>query len=124
MGIFGAYGPLTYRSYVVSSLDARGFESLNIREARQNGSEEIAQDFSWVGRLDYTPISGLVLGGSAYVGDSGQGKEYAGAKADVKLSGTVADPLPWEPEYARIRPAYFDAADQRIAYLVEYLDYQ
>ena len=27
--------------------------------------------------------------------------------------------FPWEKEYARINPAYFDAADQRIAYLVD-----
>jgi hypothetical protein len=27
--------------------------------------------------------------------------------------------FPWEKEYARINPAYFDAADRRIAYLVE-----
>lgn len=26
---------------------------------------------------------------------------------------------PWEPEYARIRPSYFDYADLRVAYLVE-----
>jgi len=82
-GVFGAYGPLTYRSYVVSSLDARGFASENIRDARQNGSEEIAEDFSWVGRIDYEPLAGLVFGGSAYLGDSGQGKRYAEQKADV-----------------------------------------
>jgi hypothetical protein len=27
--------------------------------------------------------------------------------------------FPWEPEYAAIRPAYFDAADQRLGYLIE-----
>lgn len=27
--------------------------------------------------------------------------------------------FPWEPEFARIRPEYFDAADERIAHLVE-----
>jgi hypothetical protein len=27
--------------------------------------------------------------------------------------------FPWEPEYARIRPAYFDAADLRLQYLVD-----
>jgi hypothetical protein len=27
---------------------------------------------------------------------------------------------PWEPEYARINPAYFDAADVRLQYLVEH----
>src|SRR5579862_8662763 len=27
---------------------------------------------------------------------------------------------PWEPEYARINPAYFDRADERIGYLVQH----
>jgi len=27
--------------------------------------------------------------------------------------------FPWEPDYARINPAYFDAADRRVAHLVE-----
>ena len=27
--------------------------------------------------------------------------------------------FPWEPDYARIRPEYFDAADERLRYLVE-----
>jgi len=83
VGIFGSVGPVSYRTYVVTSLDATGFASNNIRDARQNGSEEIAEDFSWVGRLDYTPFAGLVLGASAYLGDSGQGHDYAGESANV-----------------------------------------
>jgi hypothetical protein len=82
-GAFGEYGPLSYRTYVVSSFDATGFASNNIRGARQNGSEEIAEDFSWVGRLDFEPVPGALIGGSAYVGDSGQGQDYAGEDADV-----------------------------------------
>ena len=82
-GVFGDWGPLSYRTYVVSSLDATGFTSENIRDARQNGSEELANDFSWVGRLDYEPIVGVLLGGSAYVGDSGQEHDYNGSEEDV-----------------------------------------
>jgi hypothetical protein len=83
IGVFGEIGPLTYRTYALSSLNALGFESENIREARQNGSEEIAHDFSWVGRVDYAPLAGLVLGGSLYLGNSGQGETYAGEEPDV-----------------------------------------
>ena len=82
-GFFGEIGPLAYRTYVVSSLDASGFASGNIRGGRQNGSQEIAENFSWVGRLDYTPIPGLLVGGSAYLGNSGQDNDYAGEGADV-----------------------------------------
>jgi hypothetical protein len=74
---------VSYRTYVVSSLDASGFSSSNIRDARQQGSEELAEDFSWVGRLDYEVMMGLVFGGSAYLGDSGQDQEFAGEEADV-----------------------------------------
>jgi len=83
VGVFGDWGPLSYRSYVVSSLDATGFTSENIRDGRQNGSEELANDFSWVGRLDYEPTAGVLLGGSAYLGDSGQEHDYNGSEEDV-----------------------------------------
>ena len=82
-GVFGEIGPVSYRTYVVSSLDASGFGSANIRDARQNGSEELANDFSWVGRVDVEPLTGLVVGGSAYLGDSGQDQDFAGEEVDA-----------------------------------------
>ena len=76
-GIFGNLGPsLSYRSYLVTSLDAKGFSDGNLRGGRQKGSKERAQDFSWVGRLDYSPRPGLLLGASAYLGDQGQGQLF------------------------------------------------
>ena len=82
-GIFGDIGPFSYRTYAVSGLDATGFASNNIRGARQNGSEELANDFAWVGRADVEPILGLLLGGSAYVGNSGQDQDFAGEEVDA-----------------------------------------
>lgn len=72
-GLFGDVGPFTYRTYVVGGLDASGFAADNgLREGRQEGSETKVEDFAWVGRLDYTGTPGLLLGASAYFGDSGQ----------------------------------------------------
>jgi hypothetical protein len=82
-GLFGEVGPVRYRMYMVSSLDASGFTSGDIREGRQEGSEEIAENFSFVGRLDYAPLNGLLAGGSVYVGNSGQNHQFSGADRDV-----------------------------------------
>jgi hypothetical protein len=72
-GIFGELGGFSYRTYVVNGLDARGFTAGGIRGGRQKGSQAKAEDWAWVGRLDWTSTPGLVAGGSLYWGDSGQG---------------------------------------------------
>jgi hypothetical protein len=72
-GVFGDLGSVSYRTYVVNGLDASGFEGDGIREGRQEGSEATAEDFAWVGRADWAIRPGLVLGGSAWLGNSGQG---------------------------------------------------
>ena len=78
-GLFGELLPgLQYRTYGLTSLNAEGFESSGIREGRQSGNREIAEDWSWVGRLDYTFVAGTLLGGSIYLGDQGQDEEYDG----------------------------------------------
>lgn len=71
-GLFGEAGPLSYRTYIVAGLNAEGFTSSGIRGGRQEGIESKAEDFAWVGRLDYRGVPGLLIGGSAYIGDSGQ----------------------------------------------------
>lgn len=76
-GFFGELVPgLTYRTYAVTGLDAKGFSSAGIRGGRQSGSIEKAENIAWVGRLDYRPLDMLTLGASAYVGDSGQHQSY------------------------------------------------
>lgn len=72
VGLFGEKGPFSYRTYLVTSMDASGFDDGGLRGGRQKGSKAKAEDFSWVGRLDWTPLNGLLLGGSFYTGDSGQ----------------------------------------------------
>lgn len=80
-GIFGELMPgLQYRSYVITGLNARGFNSSGIRGGRQSGSVERAEDFAWVGRLDYSPVEMLTLGGSAYIGNSGQDQSFGNSR--------------------------------------------
>ncbi len=77
IGLFGELLPgLEYRTYGITSLDAKEFRASGIRGARQSGSRERADDWSWVGRLDYTFLPGTLLGGSAYLGDQGQNRLF------------------------------------------------
>lgn len=74
-GLFGEAGSFSYRTYIVAGLDAAGFSAGGLRGGRQKGNESSAEDLAWVGRLDYNGVPGLLVGGSAYAGNSGQGLE-------------------------------------------------
>ncbi len=72
-GIYGETRRLSWRAYLVTGLDASGFSGAGwIRGGRQEGAEVTAADFALTGRLDVTPVIGLLLGASAWTGDSGQ----------------------------------------------------
>jgi opacity protein-like surface antigen len=80
-GFFGELMPgLTYRTYGITSLNAEGFASSGIRNGRQSGNREVAEDWSWVGRLDYAFLPASLIGASAYIGDQGQDGVYDGEK--------------------------------------------
>lgn len=86
VGLFGELLPnLTYTTYVVNGLNAKEFGSSGIREGRGSGTEAKAESFGYIVRVDYAPpqVSGLSVGGSAYVGNSGQDQTFVGKKADV-----------------------------------------
>jgi hypothetical protein len=72
-GVFGGRGSVNYRAYLLTGFDASGFAADGIREGRQNGAEANGTSFGVVGRVDWTGMPGLTVGGSAYVGNSGQG---------------------------------------------------
>jgi hypothetical protein len=74
-GIFGELGDFSYRTYLVTGFKGEGFSSSGLRGGRQKGSKAKAEDFAWVGRLDYAAAPGLTLGLSAFIGDSGQDLE-------------------------------------------------
>jgi hypothetical protein len=61
-----------------------------LRGGRQEGIEATAEDFALSGRLDWSGVDGLVVGVSAYFGDSGQ--EGVGTGGDIPdATTTVAD---------------------------------
>ena len=112
-GLFGQVGPVSYKGYVVNGLQAvkdtavgsgatsdkvKGFQaSSGVRDGRQKGSSALAEDWGWVGRLDYQVGPGVGVGGSLYSGDSGQGAIVAGEelKAKTTLWETRAD-VQWQ----------------------------
>jgi hypothetical protein len=89
-GLFGEAGPFTYRTYVVNGLDAEGFSDEGLRGGRQEGSEARAEDLAWVGRLDYTGVPGLLVGGSVYTGNSGQGTVTTAGRA-IDVGTTIVE---------------------------------
>jgi hypothetical protein len=74
-GLFGEAGPVSWRSYLVNGFEGEGFSAAGLRGGRQKGAQAVAEDFAWVGRIDWTPAPGILVGASAYLGDSGQGLE-------------------------------------------------
>ena len=83
-GLFGEILPgLEYRTYGLTSEDARGFDSNGIRGGRQSGSKSLADDWSWVGRLDYSVGTTFSIGGSAYVGEQDQNQTFGGRAIDA-----------------------------------------
>ena len=85
-GVFGDVGPVSYRAFLTTSLDAAGFTAdRGIRGGRQNGSEAVAEDLALSARVDYAGIPGLLVGVSGFRGDSGQGQTVMGNT----VAGTV-----------------------------------
>lgn len=77
VGLFGELLPgLEYRTYGLTSFNAKGYTNQNLRGARQSGNRELANDWSWVARVDYTPTEGVLGGFSGYLGDQGQSQSY------------------------------------------------
>ena len=80
VGLFGQGGGFRWRTYVVAGLSSAGFAADGIREGRQHGSQSLADDVAFTGRLDFVGAPGLVLGGSMFVGNSGQRAEIDGRR--------------------------------------------
>lgn len=79
VGVFGDWGPASYRSYVVSGLQAAsdtnvsGFSaSSGLRNGRSSGAKSFIEDAAWVTRLDVSPVEGVMFGGSLYLGEADQ----------------------------------------------------
>jgi hypothetical protein len=80
-GIFGSLGEqVEYKLYVTNGFDAEGFSASGLRDGRQSGSQALAEQLAFTGRLDWTPLPELLLGASFYTGNSGQNQRVAGVK--------------------------------------------
>lgn len=88
--LHGKMENFSYQAGVVAGLKSwkkgdDGIEMIDsIRGMRQNGQKSKAEDFAFVGRLDYNG-AGFNLGGSYYTGDAGQGQ------SGVDVTTTVAE---------------------------------
>lgn len=85
-GIYGDAGRVSYRLYAVNGLNSEGYTAEGIREGRSEGSEAAAENWALTGRLDWTPVSGALLGASFFSGDSDQGRKTPGGSS---FSGTT-----------------------------------
>lgn len=74
LGLYGEAGPITYHAYFVNGLNAAGYSAEGIREGSQEGSEALARNWAFAGRLDYTGTTGLLVGASIFTGGAGQGR--------------------------------------------------
>ncbi|HEY8155541.1 MAG TPA: hypothetical protein VII72_15550 [Myxococcota bacterium] len=76
-GLFGEFGELAaYQLYVTNGLNAEGYDAAGIRDARQLGNRALAEDLAFTGRLDFTPLPGLLLGASTFLGNAGQDQSF------------------------------------------------
>ena len=72
VGVLGSVGRVNFRGYLVNGLSASGFTAAGVRGGRQKGMKALAANMAFAGRLDVTPIPGLVAGVGLYRGGSGQ----------------------------------------------------
>jgi len=83
-GVFGTIADrVQYRAYVINGFDGSGFSAAGLRGGRQKASRAISNDFAFVGRVDVDAAPGLRVGGSVYVGQSGQEQDFTSAIDDV-----------------------------------------
>jgi hypothetical protein len=89
-GVYGSLGPVSYRSYVVTGLQAvsntgvTGFSSSSgLRNGRSSGAKSFAEDLASVTRVDYEPVPGTLVGGSFYVGEADH--DFTAASIPVTL---------------------------------------
>lgn len=84
IGVFGGHGDFAWRAYVMNGLNASGFGPSGLRGGRQKGAQALAEEFGVAARVDYTGVLGLTVGGSSYLGNSGQDLELTGEELDVR----------------------------------------
>jgi hypothetical protein len=74
VAVYGSAGDFDYQFALMNGFDAEDFdlENSGLCGGRQKGSKADAEDLAAILRLDWHGVDGLWLGGSVYLGDSGQ----------------------------------------------------
>jgi hypothetical protein len=85
VGLFGGTDALSWRVYLMNSLDGSGFGAGGLRGGRQKGSKALAEDVGVAGRLDYVGTPGLIMGGSFFRGQTAHGAEVDGTEVESGL---------------------------------------
>ena len=88
VGLFGGTDAFSWRVYLMSSFDgvgggssgAGGFSAGGLRGGRQKGSRGLSEDFGLVGRLDYVGAPGLLVGASAFRGETAHDRTLDGVE--------------------------------------------
>jgi len=78
VGLFGSTESLEWRAYIMNSFNGAGFDGSGLRGGRQKASRALAEDLGVAGRLDYVGTPGLLLGASAFMGETAQSRELDG----------------------------------------------
>lgn len=121
-GLYGDLGAVSYRSYVVTGFDARGFTAGGLRGGRQKGSRSKAEDFAWVGRVDWNAMPGLIVGGSAYAGGADQGLRGDDGR-ELSVDATIVEAhADWKWRGLGLRALVVEAELDGVARLNEALD--
>lgn len=95
VGIFGAFGSVNYKVYVINGFKGENFSAQGFRKARQKGSEALAEDFALVTRWDWNPTPGFLLGASYYRGDASQTLPFS-LETQIWDLHLVGEWGPWE----------------------------
>lgn len=86
LGIFGdidlgGAGSVNYRAYAMNSFDARGFRASNNRSLRIRGNRALFNDVAFVSRVEYDPLPYVTIGGSIFLGNTGQDQKIDNAES-------------------------------------------
>jgi hypothetical protein len=88
-GLHGETGDLSYRVYVVESLDAAGFGATGIRGGRQQSNGARFEDAGAAGRVEWHR-GGVTAGVSGFAGKSGQEREVLDETLDATVTVAAA----------------------------------
>ncbi len=95
VGVFGSFGEdFHYKAYVMNGFNAEGFDADGLRGGRQKGNRALAEHLAFVGKLEWTPAFGWLIGTSVYHGKSGQNQSVS---VNATGGGTYSVNIPDTP---------------------------